>query len=698
MITWYRLFLTVLVLRYGYVFPQDITPVSEKTILEMKAKQIAKICDSLANIDEVLKERIVAKKSLQMVQPGDHTYLSLFYFYIAYSFENTEIDSAVFYYEKSLTEASKTTNTHRVIEAANRLIPLYNNNEMYFRKREALMEYLVSVTESLPDKKTKAGIYGTMAGYYNTRGLYEKEINYKLRSLSIKKEMLMTGKSSPVDTSNLGVAYLSIGESYLGLRNPDKALEYVLPSKAYFKKYRNGMCYYFKAMADIYVEKADLKRAHVYYDSLNSFLRTKSSAMDDWGTLTAINLSFSDYYLTMGNVDSASRYLNKGVELLKLHPNVCIERQTDYLNGKIGIATKKYKDALIFLHKAASRIECLGPEIYTDLLKSEAECYNSLKDYKNASQAYKAYIPLRDSLYKEAAKQSIANAEAKYQNKEKQQQIERQQIQLTLEKKQKTAYFSGLLLLLIISILLIIIYRNKKRTAKLLLMKNKDLEYLNEELREANASKAKLFGIISHDLRSPVSQIYQFLKLHEHPEILSETEKRQLSSEIQHGTKVLLETMEDLLLWSKTQLNLFEPCIQPVNLREIILHGVDLLKLNMEEKRITVNIDVDPVAEVMTDPDYLQIVFRNLLHNAIKASPFDAPLTIHYIGQEFTLSIENKGSTFDQSNYEQVVSTTGLSGLGLKLVRELSAKTHITVLFDRPKEGGTRVNVIFPTP
>lgn len=695
MITKHLTLLSSLVLVQWCVFPQESKSLPENTILEIKVQQVAKICDSLAKIDEVYKERIVAKKALSMVQPNGHKHLALLYFYIAYTFENTAHDSAVYYYEKSLAEARTSANTLRILEAANRLVPLYNSNEMYFRKRESLIDYLITVSGDLSDKRTKAGLYGTMAGYYNTRGLYEKEINYKLLSLSIKKEMLLSGKSSSVDTSNLGVAYLSIGESYLGLRNPDKAMEYVLPSKAYFKNYRNGMCYYFKAMADIYIEQPDLAKAHVYYDSLKSFLVTKSSPMDDWGTLIAINLSFSDYYLAKGNADQASLYLKKGVELLKNHPNVCIERQADYITGKIGMATKNYKSALISFNNAATRNECLGPEIYADLLKSEAECYSSLKEYKNAALAYNKYIPLRDSLYKEAAKQSIANAEAKYQNKEKQRQIERQQAQISLEKKQKTLYFSGLLLLMIISILLVIIYRNKKRTAKILLTKNRDLEHLNKELHEANASKAKLFSIISHDLRSPVSQVYQFLKLHEHPEILNETEKKQLSSEVQQATKALLETMEDLLLWSKTQLNLFEPQIQPVNVYEVVMQGVALQKLNAEAKSIVVNVHVNPNERVMADPDYLQIIFRNVLHNAIKASLHATPITISYNAHQLTLTVDNTGKPFDQSDYEQTIRTTGLSGLGLKLVSELSTKICIGVLFEALNEEGTRVNLMF---
>ncbi|MEJ7674260.1 MAG: hypothetical protein WKF59_16595 [Chitinophagaceae bacterium] len=48
------------------------------------------------------------------------------------------------------------------------------------------------------------------------------------------------------------------------------------------------------------------------------------------------------------------------------------------------------------------------------------------------------------------------------------------------------------------------------------------MNVLNENLEKANITKAKLFSIISHDLRSPISQVYQFLDLQRtNPDILA---------------------------------------------------------------------------------------------------------------------------------------------------------------------------------
>ncbi|HRF25200.1 MAG TPA: hypothetical protein PLR98_13585, partial [Chitinophagaceae bacterium] len=59
--------------------------------------------------------------------------------------------------------------------------------------------------------------------------------------------------------------------------------------------------------------------------------------------------------------------------------------------------------------------------------------------------------------------------------------------------------------------------------------------------------------------------MYQFLKLQQlNPDALSNEQKAELNNKIQNATGSLLETMEDLLLWSKTQMNEFKVTMQPV--------------------------------------------------------------------------------------------------------------------------------------
>ena len=268
--------------------------------------------------------------------------------------------------------------------------------------------------------------------------------------------------------------------------------------------------------------------------------------------------------------------------------------------------------------------------------------------------------------------------EAIYQNKEKQKEIQIQKTEIIYSRKQRFWLILGLLLSGLSIILFLLLYKNKKRSAYLLNNKNLVLEKTNTQLSEANKTKAKLFSIISHDLRSPISQVYQFLKLQQlNPDALSSEQKTELNNKIQNATGSLLETMEDLLLWSKTQMNEFKVTMQPVSVIDTINACKNLLQLNCDAKNITLQINVPETQKIQTDPYYFQTIIRNLIQNAIKAAPPYTAIDINSLvqNQNIILSIQNEGPTFTQKQFEQIILNEEinktLTGLGLKLTQEL---------------------------
>ena len=149
-----------------------------------------------------------------------------------------------------------------------------------------------------------------------------------------------------------------------------------------------------------------------------------------------------------------------------------------------------------------------------------ALAYKGKGDLKTALQYYEMYSQAKDTLIKEKISRTFADLETHYQTNEKENRITtlNQKNKLNvLELKQasstRTIMILGLISLGIFSLLLYFIYRNKEKLNKLLNQRNQQLDELNNELSIANDTKAKLFGVISHDLRSPVSSIVQLLHL-----------------------------------------------------------------------------------------------------------------------------------------------------------------------------------------
>ena len=186
---------------------------------------------------------------------------------------------------------------------------------------------------------------------------------------------------------------------------------------------------------------------------------------------------------------------------------------------------------------------------------------------------------VQDTLTKEKLSRTFADLETHYQTNEKENRIIalNQKSKLdALELKQasntRTLLILGLISLGIFSLLLYFIYRNKEKLNKILNQRNRQLDDLNHELSVANDTKARLFGVISHDLRTPVSRIVQLLHLQKaNPEYFNNELRRQHEDRINKASQNVLETMEDLLLWSKSQMNNFTPQYKVIKIAPLLL-------------------------------------------------------------------------------------------------------------------------------
>ncbi len=456
------------------------------------------------------------------------------------------------------------------------------------------------------------------------------------------------------------------------------------------------MAGYYENMIKELIQLNQIDEAQLYYDSLTKLCNEKLAA--SWFRRIAADLSFAAYYSKTDNLKMALQYVDKARKLSVKHAKDPTISEIDYLEGNIYFKLKNYTKALSLYKSAEPRSHLWFAITKKEFLQNMAKCYAANGQWQLAFEYYDKYAPLSDSLYAEGTRKSLAEAEGKYQNKEKQLQIDTQNERLAYAAKQRFWLIGGLALAGLVAILLVVIYRNKKRTADILDEKNMTLSQLNSDLEEANQTKAKLFGIISHDLRSPINQVYQFLKLQQMaPDKLSEEQRNKLSHKIQSATGSLLETMEDLLLWSKTQMNQFKTDMQPVAVEEVVGECLQLLQLNIEAKNIQVHNKLSSEIMVQSDPYFLQTILQNLLQNAIKAAPENGELFIDY--DDHNLSIQNNGGHFSQQQYEAILASkedaNSLSGLGLRLVDELSKKINAKVNFAAATADTTEVSLRF---
>ena len=296
-------------------------------------------------------------------------------------------------------------------------------------------------------------------------------------------------------------------------------------------------------------------------------------------------------------------------------------------------------------------------------LYGELEEYKG--NYKGAIEFYKESFMLGDSLYSQEHKNRIAKLESEKSIEEKNREIEIQQLELSNAQRARAVLIGGAALLFVIGALLF--YQNRMRAKS-----NAKLKALNQQLAEANQIKARFFGILSHDLRSPVASLIHFLQLQR--EVSDLTNSEHLHGIITESAENLLETMESVLLWSKSQMDHFVPQKREVRLSDLFSY----IKKNLTSDRISFK--QGHLEKMIADPDYLQVIMLNLSSNALKAvqKQEDGKVVWNALmeGDEVILSVKDNGPGMSEEQRATLFSKetviTAKKGLGLPIVRDLA--------------------------
>jgi signal transduction histidine kinase len=222
------------------------------------------------------------------------------------------------------------------------------------------------------------------------------------------------------------------------------------------------------------------------------------------------------------------------------------------------------------------------------------------------------------------------------------------------------------------------------------------LEKQTKELTELNTLKTKMFGIISHDLKAPMHAIRNLFSDIEQKKISPELLK-DLIPEVVNDMNYTVGLMDNLLQWVKTQMQSETVYLQKIDIGKLVDDAVQLVRLQAERKRITIDLQVQEEVYGIMDKEMINLVLRNLLSNAIKFTPENGTITVGIKENKFLLEIYIKDSGAGIShdvmqkirgnNFYTTKGTANESGTGLGLMlckeylhrnnSELSIESHI---------------------
>jgi PAS domain S-box-containing protein len=167
-------------------------------------------------------------------------------------------------------------------------------------------------------------------------------------------------------------------------------------------------------------------------------------------------------------------------------------------------------------------------------------------------------------------------------------------------------------------------------------------------VREASAelerAKSEFLSSVSHELRTPLTSILGYAALlREDTEGL--VDARNHIDVIERNAGRQLRLVEDLLSIARIQAGEFEVQQQPLDLAEVVRHGVEAMRPAAQEADLRLELDCTGPARVLGDADRLDQVLANLLSNAIKFTPAGGRIEVRLATgpEEATLTVSDDG-------------------------------------------------------
>src|SRR6056297_3298094 len=149
-----------------------------------------------------------------------------------------------------------------------------------------------------------------------------------------------------------------------------------------------------------------------------------------------------------------------------------------------------------------------------------------------------------------------------------------------------------------------------------------------ESLRELNATKDKMFSVISHDLRAPLGGIKSMLDLMYEDQSANKKISPQSLNSLKNAADQTYNLLENLLYWSRSQRGNLVNNPEIINIYDLVLENIELLRTMTRNKNIELINKVDEDIHAYADRNMIKTVLRNLIINAIKFTDENGTVTI----------------------------------------------------------------------
>lgn len=431
---------------------------------------------------------------------------------------------------------------------------LFNITSYYLRADKS--KALKFVRQS-NDLRKSASDDGVSAYCFLSEGMYMNSTGNADSAMTL----IESAKEAAIRSSNFNAltkAYNALANLLVSRGKAAKGLDYLYQGLALLDKHPD-IEMELKLRTNITWAHLELKQYRECVDSGLKNLSTMRNTQFEWMSLITFN-NIAVAYGALGKLDSAKFYINKGLAAAEKSDDSQTLANGHFILGTIyanaglyQLAEAEYLKAKPYRDKVGNPFFLVSDlyamaELYSKMgqyrkgieageqalrlakdyditLKYEgtyfslARNYEGLRDYKNASKYYQLYAQAKDTVYRHASSEAIAEMSTKYETEKKERQIAQQKADLSEQRAAiQFTYFivAGLVGLLISLTLIFALVRTRMRKKQLLLEAERELYVREAQIQASIQSQERERKRFAQDLHDGMGQLISALRLSLH--------------------------------------------------------------------------------------------------------------------------------------------------------------------------------------
>lgn len=207
-----------------------------------------------------------------------------------------------------------------------------------------------------------------------------------------------------------------------------------------------------------------------------------------------------------------------------------------------------------------------------------------------------------------------------------------------------------------------------------------NINIMAAELKKSEMLKSDFISNVSHELKTPLAIIQNYVSLIQNENLDKQTRDKYVKTVLQ-ATKRLTDLVSNILKLNKLENQQLSVETENVRIDQMLENAIINMEELIEQKELNIDCDLDEVS-IFSCPSYLEIVWNNLISNAIKFTDKGGTIfvSVKKEGDRAVVKVKDTGCgisaetgarIFDKFYQGDTSHAQEGNGLGLALVKKV---------------------------